>query len=103
MPGFASSTGPEGYSAGVCFVIPREELHNANDFLTFDGARPLPTIEKTIPIHDLRTEMTAGLRPTRDQLDQAGYAVIQHESQCDLGDALDTVEGTNAYLAETIE
>jgi hypothetical protein len=31
-----------------------------------------------------------------------GFAAIQHESACDLGEGLDTTEGTDAYLAETI-
>lgn len=31
------------------------------------------------------------------------YAVLVHDSACDLGESLETTEGTDAYLAEAIE
>lgn len=31
------------------------------------------------------------------------FAVLEHASSCDLGDALESVEGTEAYLKEAIE
>lgn len=70
MPGFPSAH--RGLEASVCFVVPREELSDPEQYLQFDGARPLPTRETRIPIHDLRVDMESGLAATTEQLDETG-------------------------------
>ncbi|KAM0787839.1 hypothetical protein ACM66B_003892 [Microbotryomycetes sp. NB124-2] len=90
--------------ARIVFVKHRSEFKEpVESYLTFDVNRQPPKEELDVPVYDLRRDIERGLPTETEQLDDKGFAVIQHETKCDLGDGLETVEGTNAYLDEITE
>ncbi|KAK4053263.1 hypothetical protein OIO90_004037 [Microbotryomycetes sp. JL221] len=99
MPGLVSTN----LKARINFVKHRSEFKEpVESYLTFKTDRTPPCEELDVPVYDLRQEIQQGLLASEDeQLDTRGFAVVQHETNCDLGAGLETVEGTNAYLAET--
>ncbi|KAK4048033.1 hypothetical protein OIV83_005067 [Microbotryomycetes sp. JL201] len=90
--------------ARINFVKHRSQFQvPVESFLTFDPSRLPPTEELDVPIYDLRKDIERGLPSETEQLDDKGFAVVLHETKCDLGEGLETVEGTNAYLEEITE
>ena len=101
MPSIKS---PSDLTAVITFTLPDDRLdHDPEIYLTFDKDRNRPTEKIRVPVNNLRDELDSDAGPIapKDQLAQRGYAVFKHESHA-LGD-IPTLEGTEAYLAETAE
>jgi hypothetical protein len=99
-----STKSPSDLSAAIMFTLPNDRLdHDPEIYLTFDKDRNRPTEKIRIPVNNLRDELDSDDGPIapKEQLAQRGYAVFKHESHA-LGD-IPTLEGTEAYLAETAE
>ncbi|GAA5998823.1 uncharacterized protein JCM10292_005726 [Rhodotorula paludigena] len=103
MPGLVTSL-----EATINFGVPKSELsveEQAKYLARFDVNDPVPTRQATIPLHDLRGEVDAGMggRTPLQQVEEMGFAVVKHASEVATYDGLDTPEATDAYKEECVQ